>query len=78
MKSGKELAKQEGTFRTNCMDNLDRTNVVQSVLAERILQQQLQRFGLFGSHEKLSDHPSLHSVFKNSETLLHTPSISLA
>ncbi|XP_049895636.1 phosphatidylinositol-3-phosphatase SAC1-B-like, partial [Epinephelus moara] len=39
---GKVLLNQEGTFRSNCMDCLDRTNVVQSLLAERSLQSQLR------------------------------------
>ena len=34
-------AHQGGVFRVNCMDSLDRTNVVQSMLARRILQKQL-------------------------------------
>lgn len=32
---------QEGVMRTNCMDCLDRTNVVQSVFSRNIAQQQL-------------------------------------
>lgn len=32
---------QDGTFRSNCMDCLDRTNVIQSLLARRSLQSQL-------------------------------------
>ena len=32
---------QGGVFRVNCMDSLDRTNVVQSMLARRMLQKQL-------------------------------------
>lgn len=39
---GKVLLNQEGTFRSNCMDCLDRTNVIQSLLARRTLQSQLQ------------------------------------
>lgn len=31
---------QQGVFRTNCMDCLDRTNVVQSMLAKKSLQAQ--------------------------------------
>lgn len=31
------VTRQTGTFRTNCMDCLDRTNVVQSVIARRFL-----------------------------------------
>jgi len=30
---------QNGVFRTNCVDSLDRTNVVQSMLAARVLHQ---------------------------------------
>ncbi|KAI9346942.1 SacI homology domain-containing protein [Obelidium mucronatum] len=35
---------QTSVVRTNCMDCLDRTNVVQSVLARRVLPMQLQEF----------------------------------
>lgn len=38
---GKVLSWQIGVMRTNCMDNLDRTNVVQSLLARRSLLQQV-------------------------------------
>ncbi|KAG0191934.1 hypothetical protein DFQ28_010625 [Apophysomyces sp. BC1034] len=37
---------QRGVFRTNCMDCLDRTNVVQSAFARNILNLQLMRFGI--------------------------------
>lgn len=40
--TGKVVATQEGVFRSNCMDCLDRTNVIQSLLARRSLQAQLQ------------------------------------
>ena len=33
---------QDGVFRTNCIDCLDRTNVVQSLLARKSLQEQFQ------------------------------------
>ncbi|XP_062265341.1 phosphatidylinositol-3-phosphatase SAC1-A isoform X2 [Platichthys flesus] len=39
---GKTVAQQEGVFRSNCMDCLDRTNVIQSLLARCSLQSQLQ------------------------------------
>ncbi|KAG9476047.1 hypothetical protein GDO78_002881 [Eleutherodactylus coqui] len=39
---GKVLMTQDGIFRSNCMDCLDRTNVIQSLLARRSLQAQLQ------------------------------------
>jgi hypothetical protein len=37
---GQELKSQTGCIRTNCMDCLDRTNVVQHMLAKRTLAQQ--------------------------------------
>lgn len=43
---GKTVAQQKGVFRSNCMDCLDRTNVIQSLLARRSLQSQLQVFKL--------------------------------
>jgi len=33
---------QKGVFRTNCVDNLDRTNVVQSMIAKHVLAKQLR------------------------------------
>lgn len=41
-KEGNVLQVQKGVFRVNCIDCLDRTNVVQGLLAKRILQAQLQ------------------------------------
>lgn len=41
------LSKQSGVFRTNCIDCLDRTNVVQSVFAHRVLEAQLLSLGRF-------------------------------
>ncbi|KAI8336915.1 SacI homology domain-containing protein [Blakeslea trispora] len=38
--------KQAGVFRTNCMDCLDRTNVVQSAFGRSVLNLQLMRFGI--------------------------------
>ena len=32
------LCEQKGVFRVNCMDCLDRTNVVQSVIAREVIQ----------------------------------------
>lgn len=45
--AGMVVASQEGVFRSNCMDCLDRTNVIQSLLARRSLQAQLQVQSLF-------------------------------
>ena len=40
--SGAVVSVQQGVFRTNCIDCLDRTNVVQSMFARRSLLHQLQ------------------------------------
>lgn len=45
------LTKQMGVFRVNCMDCLDRTNVVQSTLAKAVLNEQLIRLGVHISPE---------------------------
>jgi hypothetical protein len=38
---GEMICVQKGVVRTNCMDNLDRTNVVQSLMGRRVLLKQL-------------------------------------
>lgn len=43
---GRLVSKQNGVLRTNCMDCLDRTNVVQSAVAKRALELQLKDEGL--------------------------------
>lgn len=43
---GKQVSKQCGVLRTNCMDCLDRTNVVQSACGRRALELQLKDEGL--------------------------------
>jgi len=41
----KPVRMQAGVMRTNCVDCLDRTNVVQTLFARRILQEQLEHLG---------------------------------
>ncbi|CAB3407607.1 unnamed protein product [Caenorhabditis bovis] len=60
-----EARLQRGFFRTNCMDCLDRTNVVQSVLAAESLNQQLRLLGILGAHEKVLEIPSIATRFKH-------------
>ncbi|OCF38942.1 inositol polyphosphate-5-phosphatase F [Kwoniella heveanensis CBS 569] len=43
---GEAIREQNGAFRTNCIDCLDRTNVVQSALARRVLSNMLTQLGL--------------------------------
>lgn len=49
------LGVQKGTYRTNCMDCLDRTNVVQSVFAKQSLLQQLRELGVMKTEEYILD-----------------------
>lgn len=42
LRDGTLASQQSGAFRTNCIDCLDRTNVVQSMLARRSLTAVLQ------------------------------------
>jgi hypothetical protein len=44
-----QMQRQVGIFRTNCMDSLDRTNVVQSVFARKVLLTQLASLRLVRS-----------------------------
>lgn len=40
------ICKQKSVFRVNCMDCLDRTNVVQTAIGKTILESQLVKLGL--------------------------------
>ncbi|KAF7268605.1 hypothetical protein GWI33_018295 [Rhynchophorus ferrugineus] len=65
LRDGTLSSLQEGVFRTNCIDCLDRTNVVQSMLAHRNLENVLRRFSMLGPEQKLEDHQSFETLFKN-------------
>jgi len=52
---------QDGVFRTNCIDCLDRTNVVQSMLAKRVLADTLSKLEI---SRNVDEHPSLEQLFK--------------
>ena len=45
---------QKGIFRTNCMDCLDRTNVVQSVIARQLMLSWMGKVGLITKGRNLS------------------------
>lgn len=61
MRDGALLSAQDGVFRTNCIDCLDRTNVVQSMLAKRVLNEVLNRLEIL---RKVEDHPAFENLFK--------------
>ena len=56
---------QSGVFRTNCIDTLDRTNVVQGLLARRALESILRRQGLLIDNETLTGNfPIVEKAFR--------------
>ncbi|KAG0321147.1 hypothetical protein BGZ99_004090 [Dissophora globulifera] len=60
------LYDQKGVIRTNCMDCLDRTNVVQSAIGRYILNHQLLRLGIASFPDKgLSVYEDFENVFNN-------------
>ncbi|TYZ62122.1 hypothetical protein PybrP1_005143 [[Pythium] brassicae (nom. inval.)] len=60
---GRMVNRQKGVFRVNCMDNLDRTNVVMSLFARRCT---LQSLGLHDdAHVLESPYAAFELVFKN-------------
>lgn len=56
---------QTAVVRTNCMDCLDRTNVVQSMLGRWALTQQFQDLGILQPGEKASDDAAFEMLFRN-------------
>ncbi|XP_073540702.1 phosphatidylinositide phosphatase SAC2 isoform X2 [Phyllobates terribilis] len=47
------ICKQDGIFRVNCMDCLDRTNVVQAAIARVVMEQQLKKLGVLPPEQPL-------------------------
>ncbi|CAF1109646.1 unnamed protein product [Adineta steineri] len=64
-KDGALQTQQTGVFRTNCVDCLDRTNVVQTLLAKRILEQQLKHYNVIKYNENIDTYKQLSTLFKN-------------
>ena len=57
--------RQSAVVRTNCMDCLDRTNVIQSMLGRWAVTQQLQDAGVLRSGEQASDDAAFEHLFRN-------------
>jgi hypothetical protein len=64
------VKKQQGVVRTNCMDNLDRTNVVQAFLAKRTLNAQLQSIGVLSPSASIDDYEDFSRDFRESKLAL--------
>lgn len=59
------ISKQQSVVRTNCMDCLDRTNVVQSVLAHWVLQEEFKSVGLTDDTNLWESDKNLLFEFQN-------------
>ncbi|KAG0365953.1 hypothetical protein BGZ54_006001 [Gamsiella multidivaricata] len=57
--------RQSSVVRTNCMDCLDRTNVVQSVISRWVLNRQLQELGILAPNEKFESSEQFEFLFRN-------------
>ncbi|KAF9314496.1 hypothetical protein BG003_004114 [Podila horticola] len=57
--------RQTSIVRTNCMDCLDRTNVVQSVISRWVLTRQLQELGILSPNESIESHEQFEALFRN-------------
>lgn len=64
-RDGALLSSQDGVFRTNCIDCLDRTNVVQSMLAKRSLKFILTKLGILNAGQSIDSTAGLSSLYKN-------------
>ncbi|CAG8761412.1 17109_t:CDS:2, partial [Racocetra fulgida] len=72
LQQGEELENNNVTYkyqtsvvRTNCMDCLDRTNVVQSALAKWTLTQQLRSVGVLSNKERIEEIVDFMEKFRN-------------
>lgn len=72
------VKRQEGVVRTNCMDNLDRTNVVQATLAKRTLNLQLRSLGILPEDASIDDYEAFSKDFRESTIFLNLVSYLLA
>ncbi len=65
--NGTECKRQTGAFRINCIDSLDRTNVVQCVIARRVLDDALTVLGVLSPdspEDSAAKFPSFERQFK--------------
>ena len=58
---------QKGVIRTNCMDNLDRTNVTQAAFAKWTLNRQLQALGILHQKDDIENYEGFDKDFRESK-----------
>ncbi|XP_077992245.1 phosphatidylinositide phosphatase SAC2-like [Glandiceps talaboti] len=56
------ICEQQGVFRVNCMDCLDRTNVVQTAIARVVLDTQLRKLGMLVPDSVMT--PSVRAIYQ--------------
>ena len=61
----KVVRSQKSVVRTNCMDCLDRTNVVQGTFARWVLNDQLRAVGVLSANEKVEDQREFMHMYRN-------------
>ncbi len=57
---------QQGVIRTNCMDNLDRTNVAQAAIAKWTLERQLKELRVIQENDTIDNYEELVRDFRES------------
>ena len=72
---GQPQRKQNSAIRTNCMDSLDRTNVVQSTFGKWALNDQLRHAGVLSAGESIEQHPDFMFLFRNGGRHLQSAAI---
>ena len=65
---------QMGVVRTNCMDNLDRTNVAQAAIAKWTLNRQLKDLRVIQENDSIDNYDELTRDFRESACHLITSS----
>ena len=67
-----QVCAQKGVFRVNCVDCLDRTNVVQTAIARLVLETQLTKLGVVQPEHGLSQHLKINfqSLWANNGDLM--------
>lgn len=68
--SGTIRKTQSGVVRTNCMDCLDRTNVVQGTLARWVLTQQLRQIEILTTDESIESQTQFMDIYRNGKYTL--------
>ncbi|KAL1412508.1 hypothetical protein Q8F55_000254 [Vanrija albida] len=67
---GEAVQEQRGAFRTNCIDCLDRTNVVQSAIARRVLTHMMTQMGIVLDPAVVNIEPTFNDIWANNGDMI--------